>query len=375
MGARLLLPCLILVMSMSGCGPQSSQFLTPLAGSTSSTTQSASTTTPSASTLSAEAGQTVALTPARAEATIATAISRQTGHSARSGGQSGNRLPQSLCDTEGRQNTDWVLNDSGARANYRNRLSTGSTAFEALVGAQAHNPKAQAILLGCEQSVRMYLLQIGQPYPNVALSNRSLTQADCQCISVLPTGDFDWQQRQAYRVINSCDALAVAVRFTGDIATYSPNPTGFASVAQVGRLATNQERRVRAPDWSVVSINSYTLRSTAGSFTCLMAPPNVPGPSAFNTPPNRRPPPPPAQPSGSSISPPTISMPDVDLDEVIDLGIGVLGLLNGIAGLQANRPVYAPTPTVRQPTNTYGQSPPPPNPAPRNRPSTITGTQ
>lgn len=386
MRAGLLLPWVTIVLSVSACGPLSPQLHRPLSDSASSTSPSVATTTasvpkdtPSVPTaVSLKADQAAALTPARAEATIAAAISRQTGHPTSSGGQSGNRLPLSVCETEGRQNTDWVLNDSGARATYRNRLSTGNTAFEALVGAQGHNPKAQAILLGCQDWVEKHLRRVGQPDRDVALSDRSLTQADCQCISVLPTGDFDWQQRQAYRVINSCDALAVAVRFTGDIATYSPNPTGFSSVAQVGRLGTNQERRVRAPDWTIVSINSYTLRSTAGSLTCLMAPSPSPGPGATRNPPS---PPTGVPPSGaqtpptSGLSPPKISMPDVDLDEVIDLGIGVLGLLNGIAGLQANRPVYTPTPTVRQPTSTYGQGAPPPYQAPRNRPSTITGTQ
>lgn len=68
--------------------------------------------------------------------------------------------------------------------------------------------------------------------------------------------------------------------------------------------------------------------------------------------------------------------PAYDIDEVIELGIGILGLLNGVANLQPNRPVFnVPAPAVRQPTNSSGRSAPPPSPAPRNRPSTITGTK
>ena len=451
MGAGLLLPCSILVLlSLSACGPQSSQSLSPLPGSTSSTTPPVSAgTAPVLTPVSVTAGQTAALTPAVAEATIAAAISRQSGQPTTSGGQSSsgrqswNRLPQSVCETQGRQNTDWVMNDSGARATYRDRLFAGSTAFDAVLAAQAHNPKAQAILLGCQNWVQQhlqqlgqpqrdlalcttearenvawvlnnsgaratyrnllsngntpfdavvgaqghnpkaqailrtcqvwvknYLLQLGPPDQNLMLSNRSLTNADCQCISVLPTGEYDWQQRQAYRVVNSCNALAVAVNFTGDIASYSPNPAGFSSVAQVGRLDTNQERRVRAPDWKVVSISSFTIKSTAGSLTCQMAPRFTPGTGVSNKPPS-----PPPRISMPTFTAPKIAMPDVNLDEVIDLGIGVLGLLNAAAGIQNSRPVYTPTPVARQPTTTYGQPAPPPKQTQPNHQSTITGTQ
>ena len=60
------------------------------------------------------------------------------------------------------------------------------------------------------------------------------------------------------------------------------------------------------------------------------------------------------------------NVPAYDVDEVIDLGIGILGLLNGAAGLQANRAVRdGQTPAVRQPTSTYGQGAAPPYQAPR----------
>jgi hypothetical protein len=460
MGAGLLLPCSILVLlSLSACGPQSSEFLSPLPGSTSSTTPPVSAGTASVpAPVSVTGGQTAALTPAVADATIAEAISRQSGQpttssvQSSSGRQSRDPLTQSVCETQGRQNTDWVMNDSGARATYRDRLFAGSTAFDAVLAAQAHNPKAQAILLGCQNWVqnhllqlgqpqrdlalcttearqnvdwvlnnsgaratyrnrlgagdtlfealvaaqghnpkaqatlrtcqvwvKNYLLQLGQPDQNLMLSNRRLTNADCQCVSVSPTGDYDWQQRQAYRVTNSCDALAVAVNFTGDIASYSPNPAGFSSVAQVGRLDTNQQRRVRAPDWKVVSVASFTLRSTAGSLTCPINPlvSSTGGsrdPSTVSNIQSR-----PAAKTAPAISMPTfsapkIAMPDVNLDEVIDLGIGILGLLNAAAGIQNSRPVYTPAPVARQPTTTYGTAPPPKQKHP-NHQSTITGTQ
>jgi len=68
--------------------------------------------------------------------------------------------------------------------------------------------------------------------------------------------------------------------------------------------------------------------------------------------------------------------PDYDVNEVIDLGIGILDLLNGAAALQSARTVpQAPLPAVRPPTQAYGQGAPPPYQAPRNRPSDITGTR
>jgi hypothetical protein len=73
-------------------------------------------------------------------------------------------------------------------------------------------------------------------------------------------------------------------------------------------------------------------------------------------------------PNGGS-RPASNSAPAYDIDEVIELGIGILGLLNGVASLQPSRAAT----TVRQPTNTSGRNAPPPTPAPPNKPSKITG--
>src|SRR5262245_17145062 len=94
-----------------------------------------------------------------------------------------------------------------------------------------------------------YLGLLGELGGGVTLSSRTLTNADCRCISVLPTGDLDWEGRLAYRVINSCDGLEVSVQFTGDILRLSPHPSAFSSWAQAGLLGNNQERMVRAPAW------------------------------------------------------------------------------------------------------------------------------
>lgn len=61
-----------------------------------------------------------------------------------------------------------------------------------------------------------------------------------------------------------------------------------------------------------------------------------------------------------------------DIDEIIGLGLQLSNLLSGVAGIYALRNPPPMPATVRQPTGTYGQGAPL-KPAPRNRPSDITG--
>jgi hypothetical protein len=189
-------------------------------------------------------------------------------------GSGASRLPPGspeICQNEAKVDVDWVFNDRGARSTYLQQRSIGKSAFEAVVGAQAHNPQVQTLLRRCQAWAESYLGLLGEPSGGVTLSSRILTTADCRCISVLPTRDLDREGRLAYRVINSCDGLEVSVQFTGDILRLSPDTSAFSSWAQAGLLGNNQERTVRAPAWNIVNINSIAIRNAAGSLTCLMS--------------------------------------------------------------------------------------------------------
>ena len=174
------------------------------------------------------------------------------------------------CETEAKINVDWVFADRGARARYTEQRKQGDVPFDAVVAAQAHNPRVQSLLRGCRGWVESYLA--GRAEPDARRPPRPpLTRADCRCISVLPTSDLDWQGRLAYRVINSCDSLEVAVSFGYDILRLSPDPSNaFASLAQAGGLARNEERLVRAPAGTIVTIKGYAIRRAGSTVACPM---------------------------------------------------------------------------------------------------------
>jgi hypothetical protein len=172
------------------------------------------------------------------------------------------------CDQEkAKINVDWVFDDAGAQATYRQQLNRGKSAFEAVVGAQAHNPPVQNALRQCQTWVESYLASRGAPGGGITLSNRALGPSDCRCISVLRAGNVDTQGRQAYRGVNACDGMNVSVRFIGDILSLTPS-LELSSWVQAGLLGANQERIVWAPAWKIVSIKALGLKNAAGSFTC-----------------------------------------------------------------------------------------------------------
>jgi hypothetical protein len=171
-------------------------------------------------------------------------------------------LPFGMCATEARINVDWVFSDPGARATYHRLRGTGRSAFEAVVGAQAHNARVQDLFRRCQAWTQSYLSQLGEGRDGVTLSNRALTAADCSCISVLPAGV------RLFRATNSCDSLEVAVNFTGDILHFSPDPWALSAPGRLGVLGPNQALIIRAPDWVVVNIAGYALRSAVNSISC-----------------------------------------------------------------------------------------------------------
>jgi len=174
------------------------------------------------------------------------------------------------CGTEAKINVDWVFQDRGARARYAERRRQGDVPFDAVVAAQAHNPRVQSLLRGCRDWVESYLAGMGEADAG-RRSPTPPTRADCRCISVLPTNDLDWQGRLAYRVINSCDALEVAVSFGYDILRLSPDPNrAFTSLAQAGQVGRNEERLVRAPAGTIVTIKGYALRRAGVTVACPM---------------------------------------------------------------------------------------------------------
>lgn len=180
---------------------------------------------------------------------------------------SGGRCPSS---SEAQANIDWIFTDAGARSTYGRLRTNGRSAFEAVVGAQAHNPRVQQLLRSCQSFAEAYLARRGEDGAGATLSNRPLSQGDCRCVSVLPTGAADWQGRVGYRVINSCDGLEISVLFGRDIARWSPNPRAFETWAQAGLMGPNEERIVYVPGGTILSINAVGIRNAVNSVTCPM---------------------------------------------------------------------------------------------------------
>jgi hypothetical protein len=62
------------------------------------------------------------------------------------------------CDTaQARQNIDWVFVDNGAFATFTSFLEDGSSLLDAVIGAQGHNPNAQAQIRSCAAWAASYI--------------------------------------------------------------------------------------------------------------------------------------------------------------------------------------------------------------------------
>ncbi len=185
-------------------------------------------------------------------------------------GRSAAAPANSVCKTEGKINVDWVFTDKGASQRYAQLRHQGNSPFEAVVGAQAHNPKAQKVLRDCASWVVAYLASKGEGHSGQAgPPARRLSTADCKCISVIPTGESDFNGRTEYRVTNSCDEMNVRVLFTGDILKgLGVRSDAFSSWADAGPILAGLERVVRAPAWKIVSIAAVTLTNPSSTFTC-----------------------------------------------------------------------------------------------------------
>lgn len=169
-----------------------------------------------------------------------------------------------VCEREAKISIDWVFEDPGALANYNRNRQQGRSAFDAVIAAQGHNPRAQRSLRDCQQWAQTYLAQRGAAPGGLTMPTRALGQTDCSCISVVPAGPAG-----VYRVTNRCDAMEITVGFGGDIARLSPSPDAFAAPARAGVVTPDRPGMARAPGhFTIVSINSVGLRNAGSSYVC-----------------------------------------------------------------------------------------------------------
>jgi len=171
------------------------------------------------------------------------------------------------CESEVKIAIDWVLLlDRGAQARYAQFRSEGKSAFEAVVGAQAHNPPVQRMLQQCRGVAEAYLLnrgfaaggQAAPPQRESGLGSRPLSVQDCRCISVLPTATA------GYRVVNSCDMMEVAVNFSDASLSHASHSMWGTAV----RVGQGKEGMVYPGSQRVPSIRAFYIRNSAHTFTC-----------------------------------------------------------------------------------------------------------
>jgi hypothetical protein len=159
-------------------------------------------------------------------------------------------------------NVDWIFSDGGARNTFDLHRQMGESAFEAAVSAQAHNPPVQALLRQCRAWVEAYLRQPG----GCSLGNREPGPDSCQCVSVLPTGQFDQTGTPIYQVTNSCpDGMNVSVQFV-DAASSGGSP----SIGQAHLIYPSKSYTLRPPQtFAVPSISAIGLQTAGGAYTCV----------------------------------------------------------------------------------------------------------
>ncbi len=170
------------------------------------------------------------------------------------------------CQTQAKINIDWVFSDKGALATYKRGREAGQSALDAVLGAQAHNPRAQKSIQDCGAWAQNYLTAKGAPATADQRNNRSVGATDCSCISIVPVGE-----RRAYSVTNRCAQLNVSVLFGGDIARLSPSNDALSNWTRSVSVGPARSDEVIAPDgWTIVSINAYRISAGANSFVCRM---------------------------------------------------------------------------------------------------------
>ncbi|GEP07381.1 hypothetical protein MOX02_54190 [Methylobacterium oxalidis] len=158
-------------------------------------------------------------------------------------------------------NVDWVFTDAGATRTYQGYRRAGRSPYDALHGAQDHNPAAQASLEQCRGWVETYLASRGDAVPPISKA-RFLTRSDCQCASVIPTGMQVQGGKPQYRVTGSCDPLIISVRFTNAM-----NETQSAWV-NAGILSGGGGRTITAPNYELTSIRAIELKNADYSVSC-----------------------------------------------------------------------------------------------------------
>jgi hypothetical protein len=183
----------------------------------------------------------------------------------RGGSGSSQPGPEPSCSRDAKINTDWVLSqDRGARLRFNQAIGAGKSAFDALLIAQGHNPGAQKSLLACQGWVESYLRRLGENRDGRPAA-AAPTPEGCPCISIIPTGNSDFEGRAEYRVSNRCAPLNVTVVFVDAAATSS---SARADAGLVGRAAT-----VKAPaTFRIPSLEAYNIRNDSGSYTCRCKP-------------------------------------------------------------------------------------------------------
>ncbi len=161
-------------------------------------------------------------------------------------------------------NVDWVFSDKGAQATYAQHRSEGESCFQAVLSAQAHNRPVQKLLRACQGFVTNYLNKFGK-CNGCTLANVPPGSQDCQCITIVPTGEFDETGTPFYRVTNNCPAaMKVSVTFV-DAATDLPPSSG-----QPLLLCPPMSFLVRPPQWYVIpSISGYGIWTAAGFRSCV----------------------------------------------------------------------------------------------------------
>jgi hypothetical protein len=168
---------------------------------------------------------------------------------------------------EAKANFNWVFSDAGAQKTFAAARSQGLSPMDAVLRAQGHNAHAQQTLRDCASWVEAELAAKGAKRSKSDLPNRRLSQADCKCLSVLPTDTSP--KGYNVKMDERCDSMQVAVKLVGDLSAVARvGDFPLSSVAGVGILRAGDSHFIRSPDWAIVSIKGVTLKNASSSFVC-----------------------------------------------------------------------------------------------------------